>query len=166
MDILWKELSSGMPDLGQLLHVLIRLAAATLLGAIVGYQREKAGKPAGLRTHMLVSLGTAVFVLTCSVAGMSSDGLSRVIQGVATGIGFIGAGNILKLDKEHQIEGLTTASGIWMTAAIGMAVGLGALGVALLSTLFTVFILVLAVFMDDRDKKNRAKEVKIETGKG
>ena len=63
MDILWEELSSGLPDARQLVHVIIRLIAATVLGAVVGFQRERAGKPAGLRTHILVTLGTAVFVL-------------------------------------------------------------------------------------------------------
>src|ERR671917_1649014 len=144
MDIFWEELTSGLPNMRQLVHVLIKLTAATLLGAAVGFQRERAGKPAGLRTHMLVTLGTAVFVLACSGIGMSLDGLSRVIQGIVTGIGFVGAGSILKLSEERDIQGLTTAAGIWMTAAIGVAVGLGSLGVAVLSTLFTLIILALA----------------------
>lgn len=158
MDILWEELTSGLPDASQLLHVLIRLIAASLLGAVVGFQRESAGKPAGLRTHMLVSLGTAVFVLACSAVGMSLEGLSRVIQGIVTGIGFIGAGNILKLSEERDIQGLTTAAGIWMTAAIGVAVGLGSLGVALLSTVFAVVILALAVLLEDHAEKRRSAE--------
>ena len=143
MDIFWEELIYGLPDARQLVRVIIRMVAATLLGAIVGVERERAGKPAGLRTHMLVSLGTAVFVLACSGAGMHIDELSRVIQGIVTGIGFLGAGSILKLNEERAIQGLTTAAGIWMTAAIGVAVGLGSLGVALLSTLFTLIILAL-----------------------
>ncbi|MEO7912786.1 MAG: MgtC/SapB family protein, partial [Roseiflexaceae bacterium] len=120
-----------------------RLTAATVLGAIVGFERERARKPAGLRTHMLVALGTTVFVLAGTGAGMSLDGASRVIQGIITGIGFLGAGSILKLNEERDIQGLTTAAGVWMTAAIGVAVGLGSLGVAILSTLFTVIILAL-----------------------
>ena len=150
MDILWEELTSGLPDARQLVHVLIRLIAASLLGAIVGLQREKAHKPAGIRTHILVSLGTAVFVLACSGVGMSHEGISRVIQGIATGIGFVGAGSILKLSEERNIQGLTTAAGIWMVAAIGVAVGLGSLGVALLSTLFTVIVLALAGPFEDK----------------
>ena len=156
MDILWEELTAGLPDARQLAHVLLRLLAATLLGALVGMQRERVGKPAGLRTHMLVTLGTAVFVLACSGFGMSSDGLSRVIQGIVTGIGFLGAGSILKLDEERDIQGLTTAAGIWMTAAIGVAVGLGSLGVALLSTVFTLIILSLAGLLERRDDARRA----------
>src|SRR5262245_13183201 len=124
MEIFWEELASGLPDSRQLVRVIIRMIAASLLGAIVGIQREKAGKPAGLRTHMLVCLGTAVFVLACSGVGMSLDGVSRVIQGIVTGIGFVGAGSILKLNEERDIQGLTTAAGVWMTAAIGVAVGL------------------------------------------
>jgi putative Mg2+ transporter-C (MgtC) family protein len=144
MDILWEELASGIPNTRQLLQVIIRLIAATLLGAAVGIQREQAGKPAGLRTHTLVTLGTTVFVLACSGAEISAEGLSRVIQGIITGIGFIGAGSILKLSEQRDIRGLTTAAGIWMTAAIGVAVGLGRLGVALLSTGLTL--IVLSVF--------------------
>jgi putative Mg2+ transporter-C (MgtC) family protein len=152
MDVLWQELTAGIPDARQLAHVLVRLLAATLLGALVGFQRERAGKPAGLRTHMLVTLGTAVFVLGCSAFGMTSDGLSRVIQGIVTGIGFIGAGSILKLSEERDIQGLTTAAGVWMTAAVGVAVGLGSLGVAILSTLFTLAILSLAGRYESKDE--------------
>lgn len=141
MDVLWAELTRGLPDARQFAHVIIRLVAATLLGAAVGAERERAGKPAGLRTHTLVSLGTAVFVLACSGVGMTSDGLSRVIQGIVTGIGFIGAGSIMKLSEVREIKGLTTAAGVWMTAAIGVAVGLGSLGVALLGTTLTLIIL-------------------------
>ena len=143
MELLWQELTYGMPDGRRLAIVLIRVTAAMLLGAIVGLQREKVGKPAGLRTHMLVSLGTSVVVIACAGIGMNMDGLSRVIQGIVTGIGFVGAGSILKLSKERQIEGLTTAAGLWMTAAIGVAVGLGSLGVALIGTVFTLIILAL-----------------------
>lgn len=156
MDIVWEELLSGLPDVRRLTHVLIRLLAATVLGAVIGFQRERAGKPAGLRTHMLVTLGTAVFVLACSGVGMSSDGLSRVIQGIVTGIGFIGAGSILKLDRERDIQGLTTAAGVWMTAAVGVAVGLGSLGVALLSTVFTLVILSFTKRFEPRAGSARA----------
>jgi putative Mg2+ transporter-C (MgtC) family protein len=159
MDIIWEELTSGLPDARQLIHVLIRLIAATLLGAVVGIQRERAGKPAGLRTHMLVTLGTAVFVLACSGVGMSSDGLSRVIQGIVTGIGFIGAGSILKLNEERDVQGLTTAAGVWMTAAVGVAVGLGSLGVALLSTFFTLVILSFAGQLEHQVDERRAAKV-------
>ena len=160
MDVFWDELTSGLPNARQLAHVIIRLIAATLLGAVVGIQRESVGKPAGLRTHILVCLGTAVFVVACSGVGMSSDGLSRVIQGIVTGIGFIGAGSILKLEKEHDIQGLTTAAGIWMTAAIGVAVGLGTLGVALLSTVMTLIILSVVGSLERRAEKSLTAKTK------
>jgi putative Mg2+ transporter-C (MgtC) family protein len=149
MEIIWEELTAGIPDKKQLIHVIIRLLAATLLGGAVGYQRERWGKPAGLRTHILVTLGTALFVMSCAGYGMSSDGLSRVIQGIVTGIGFIGAGSILKLNEERDIQGLTTSAGIWMTAAIGVTIGLGALGLALLGTVLTLVILTLAGRMEN-----------------
>lgn len=137
MDLLWEELSAGFPGARQLADITIRLVAAVLLGAIVGWERERMGKSAGLRTHMLVSLGTALFVIACANSGMTSDGISRVVQGLTTGIGFIGGGAILKLASEREIHGLTTAAGIWMTAAIGVTVGLGQLGLALLATIIT-----------------------------
>jgi putative Mg2+ transporter-C (MgtC) family protein len=146
MDVLWQELSSGLHDSKQLAHVIIRLVAAALLGAIVGIQRQESGKPAGLRTHMLVSLATATFIISCSGVGISADGLSRVIQGIVTGIGFIGAGSILKLSAEHQIRGLTTAASVWMTAAIGVTIGLGNLGIALMITVLALIILALEKF--------------------
>ena len=157
MDPLWHELTNGFPDRERLIIVLLRVFAAVLFGAVVGIERERAGKPAGLRTHMIVSLGTAVVVIGCQDAGMSLDGLSRVIQGIVTGIGFIGAGTILKLNEQREIQGLTTAAGLWMTAAIGVAAGLGILGVAVIGTLVTVLVLVLEHFIDARrntQKKN------------
>ena len=102
MDILWEELSFGIPDSSQLQRIIIRLIAATVLGALIGYQREKAGKPAGLRTHILVTLGTTV-LLWRVLLGMSSDGLSRVIQEYY-GIGLC-AGRF-ELDREANIIGL------------------------------------------------------------
>lgn len=155
MEILWHELTAGMADRGHLAIVLIRTITAVILGGIVGVQREKVGKPAGLRTHMLVSLGTAVVVLSCQGVGMEMDGLSRVIQGIVTGIGFVGAGTILKLTDQREIEGLTTATGLWMTAAIGVAVGLGALGIAVISTLLTVIVLSLQGLEEALNKRGK-----------
>ena len=157
-DALWQELSSGLHDSKQLTRVLIRLLAATLLGGIVGIQREHTGKPAGLRTHILVSLATAAFVISCSNVGMSLDGLSRVIQGIVTGIGFIGAGSILKLGEQHEIKGLTTAASVWMTAAIGVTVGLGSLGIGLMITALALMILALQSLerrIEDRERSNK-----------
>src|SRR5688572_7598661 len=143
MDILWSELTGGIPDSTQLTTILLRLSAATLLGAAIGFERQRAGKAAGLRTHILVTAGTTVFILACLAAGMkeNSDGISRVIQGIITGIGFVGAGSILKRETEKNISGVTTSAGIWMTAAIGVTVGLGALGLAIMATILTLVIL-------------------------
>jgi putative Mg2+ transporter-C (MgtC) family protein len=149
METLWQELSHGLQDRQHLLRVAIRLVAAMLLGGIIGIQRERSGKAAGFRTHMMVCLGTAVFVITCSGVGMQFDAVSRVIQGLVTGIGFIGAGTILKLDKEEEIKGLTTAAGVWMTAAIGITAGLGAVGISLISTVLALLILAVAQPVED-----------------
>jgi len=150
MDAILEELTAGLPDARQFARIIIRLLVAMLLGGIVGFQREWTGKPAGLRTHMLVALGAALFVLAPVEAGMASADLSRVIQGLATGIGFIGGGAILKLSEERDIRGLTSAAGIWMTAAMGVAVGLGRTGMALLSALLTWFILTVVGKIEHR----------------
>lgn len=153
MNLLMEELSGGLPELREVIRVMIRLVAASLLGAVIGIQREHAGKPAGLRTHMLVSLGAALFVIAPVELGFDSDDLSRIIQGLATGIGFIGGGAILKLSADREIQGLTTAAGIWLTAALGVAVGLGALGVALISTALAWIILVVLLRIEARIAK-------------
>jgi putative Mg2+ transporter-C (MgtC) family protein len=160
MEVLWSELTTGLGDTRQFAQVVIRLLAAVLLGAIVGFERERAGKPAGLRTHTLVCLGTAIFVLVCGGVGMTSDGLSRVIQGIVTGIGFIGAGSILKLSEERDIRGLTTAAAVWMTAAIGVSVGLGSIGVAGLGTLLAVIILWVLGVIEAKAETGRVEQVK------
>ena len=154
MELLWQELTHGLPDGRQFATFLIRVIAAVVLGGIVGIEREKARKPAGLRTHILVSLGTAIVVLACAGSGMDMAGLSRVIQGIVTGIGFIGAGSILKLDEERDIKGLTTAAGLWLTAAIGVACGLGSLGVAMIGAVLALIVLALErVFQTQKENK-------------
>ena len=162
MEVLWQELTAGLNNFGQLERVLLRLISATLLGSIVGFEREKAGKPAGLRTHILVCLGTAIVVLACSGSQMNLDGLSRVIQGIVTGIGFIGAGSILKLEGERDIRGLTTAAGLWMTAAIGIAVGLGELGLAVITTALTLIILAVVHVLEIRAEARAGEKPKKE----
>jgi putative Mg2+ transporter-C (MgtC) family protein len=162
IEIFWNELNAGFPDSKQLVRIIIRLIGAMLMGAIVGFEREKAGKPAGLRTHILVSLGSALLVIAAAGNGMSSDGVSRVIQGLASGIGFLGAGAILKLSETHEIKGLTTAAGIWMTAAIGVTVGLGELGLALLATFMTWIVLASLGMYEDRLEQKRATKQSME----
>jgi len=144
METLYHELTLGLHDRQQVARIIIRLLAALVLGGLVGIQRQRTHKPAGLRTHMLVCLATAVFVISCGAVGMTFDAQSRVIQGIVTGLGFIGAGSILKLSHEHEIKGLTTAAGVWMTAAIGVTIGLGALGIAIIATILTLIILAVA----------------------
>jgi putative Mg2+ transporter-C (MgtC) family protein len=104
---------------------------------------------------MLVCLGTAVFITACGAVGMGVDSQSRVIQGIVTGLGFIGAGSILKLSHEHEIKGLTTAAGVWMTAGIGVSVGLGAIGIAILATLLALIILAVATKFENVLQENR-----------
>jgi putative Mg2+ transporter-C (MgtC) family protein len=141
MDILMNELANGLPDTTQGIRLVTRLTIATLLGAVVGYERERTGKDAGLRTHMLVALSCALLVLAPLESGMSPSDVSRIIQGVAAGIGFIGAGTILKRSHEAEVVGLTTAAGIWLTAAIGLAAGLGRIGLAMIAAAFAWTIL-------------------------
>lgn len=159
MDLFWDELTLGVGDPRQIMRVVIRLLGATILGAVVGFEREKAGKPAGLRTNTLVCVGTAVFVIVCAEVGMSHDALSRVIQGVVTGIGFIGAGSILKLEGERDIRGLTTAAGVWMAAAIGICVGLGSIGIGALATVLAIIILAVVGAIEGRAEKGRTEVV-------
>jgi len=138
---------SDLPDLETATQVVVRLLLAALLGGLLGWQREQHGKDAGVRTHMLVALGAALFVLVPLQAGADSAGQSRVIQGVIAGVGFLCAGTILKVSNavegEDQVRGLTTAAGIWLTAAIGVAVGLGREMTGLLSALLALAILAL-----------------------
>jgi putative Mg2+ transporter-C (MgtC) family protein len=128
-------------DWRRLLQTLVRLLVAAVLGGIVGYEREKTGKAAGLRTHMLVAASTALAVLVPQLEGMQLADLSRVVQGILTGIGFLGGGAILKLEGEKQIHGLTTAAGIWLTAVVGVTVGFGRLGTACAATVLCLVIL-------------------------
>ena len=131
---------SDLPDAGQVTRIVLRLVIAAVLGGILGYEREHHGKAAGIRTHMLVAIGAALFVLVPQQGGMGIADMSRVIQGVIAGIGFLGAGAIIKQQREANVQGLTTA-GVWMTAAIGIACGLGRETTAVLSTLLALVIL-------------------------
>jgi putative Mg2+ transporter-C (MgtC) family protein len=141
MDLILQELSATMPSLHELVRVIVRLVAALVVGAVIGYDRERVGKAAGLRTHMLVSMGTALFVITVLEIGMGDDAVSRVIQGLVTGIGFVGAGVIMKVQEEREIRGLTTAAGVWMTAAASVAIGLGQIGVGIIAALLAWVVL-------------------------
>jgi putative Mg2+ transporter-C (MgtC) family protein len=150
MEIIQHELLSGLPSAEQAIRVALRLVTATVLAAIVGYERERTGKSAGLRTHMLVALSSAIFVLAPLESGMQIADVSRVVQGVAAGIGFIGAGAILKVTSEREIQGLTTAAGLWMTAAAGLAAGMGRLGLAAISVALAWVILAILARLELR----------------
>lgn len=140
-------------------QILVRLALAGLLGGLLGIERESKGKAAGVRTHMLVAMGSALFVLVSELIAIGPADMSRVLQGVVAGVGFLGAGTILKGNAEAQVKGLTTAAGIWMTAGIGVAAGLGEESAAILSTAFTLIVMtllpVLSSALERRDSPNR-----------
>lgn len=134
-----------MTDIGSL-DILTRLVVAALLGAVIGLEREYRHKPAGVRTDILVAIGTAVMtIVSVEVARFSSGSgsvdVSRIVSQVLPGIGFIGAGTILQA-KGH-VEGLTTAASIWLVAGIGMAVGLGLYPLAVMATVLGVVSLII-----------------------
>ena len=107
--------------------LILRLFIAGIFGALIGLERQKDGKPAGLRTHMLVSMGSALFTIisfaVAEVLGNPTIDPTRIAAGVITGVGFLGAGAILQ--SKGEVHGLTTAASIWIVSAIGMAVGFG-----------------------------------------
>jgi putative Mg2+ transporter-C (MgtC) family protein len=158
MDIVLDEIVRSLPDAREAIRVALRLAVALLAGTVIGLQRERSGKAAGLRTHILVCLGTTMFVIAGAESGMQQDAMSRVIQGLATGIGFLGAGAIIKQESTREIRGLTTAAGIWITSPIGVAIGLGHLGTAVIGVLVAWAVLALFVKLEKRPEgsANRA----------
>lgn len=138
----WFTTTIGFAD------VLVRLVAATLIGAALGLNREIRGKPAGLRTHAMVALGTALVTLTgIELAGhdgdFDSDSVSRVIQGITAGIGFLGGGTILKSDSGEHISGLTTAASLWVVACLGIACGVGLWQMAVVALVLALLVLIL-----------------------
>jgi putative Mg2+ transporter-C (MgtC) family protein len=143
---------SDVTDVEQITRILTRLLLAAVLGGVLGYEREQKGKAAGIRTHMLVAIGAALFVLVPQQSGMLIADQSRVIQGIVTGIGFLGAGAIIKHRSEDDVKGLTTAAGVWLTAAIGVACGLGRESTAILSTLLALIVLAIVPRLVDRKK--------------
>ena len=125
-----------------LLDVLLRLLAAFVCGAVIGLNREFHRKPAGFRTFALVSLGSAIVVIVMEGNG-GPDAVSRVIQGILTGIGFLGAGVIFRRESPSKVSGLTTAAAVWLTAGLGVAAGLGQYPVALAGTVISLLLLLL-----------------------
>jgi putative Mg2+ transporter-C (MgtC) family protein len=140
-----------LQETGHLSRVVVRLGVALVLAAVIGWERESEGKRAGLRTHMMVGLGAALFIIVPLEAGNRADlasgvqteHITRVIQGIVAGIGFLGAGTILQLREQREVRGLTTAASIWLTAAVGMSSGAGWLWPALTGTFFALVILLV-----------------------
>jgi putative Mg2+ transporter-C (MgtC) family protein len=154
-DGLWRRITatiaqefSDVDDVEATTRIVLRLLLAALLGALLGFEREAKGKEAGVRTHMLVCMGAALFVLVSQQSGIQSADISRVLQGVIAGVGFLGAGAILKAEGEERVKGLTTAAGIWLTAAIGIAAGMGRETTAVLSTVLALLILCAVPLVD------------------
>ncbi|OSQ40350.1 MgtC/SapB family protein [Thalassospira mesophila] len=134
----------------ELIDVILRLLAATVIGMMIGLNRDINDKPTGMRTLALVSLGAAVVsVVAVHFEGLidNPDALSRVVQGilqgVLTGIGFIGAGVIMRQPKDKTVTGLTTAATVWITAALGIACALAAWQIVLVASVLTFFVLVV-----------------------
>jgi putative Mg2+ transporter-C (MgtC) family protein len=145
-DTVGRTIAADFSDLAgaeALTQAVLRLLLAALLGGCLGFQREREGKEAGTRTHMLVAASSVLFLLVPVQLGLDQEATSRVLQGLLAGVGFLCAGTILKLPEQEQVHGLTTAAGIWMTAAIGVAVGLGRGWTAVLATLLVLAILAL-----------------------
>lgn len=138
---------SDIPDVSTITRITVRLVLAAVLGGILGYERELKARNAGVRTHMLVAVGAALFVLAPLQSDMPMPDMSRVLQGIIQGIGFLGAGAIIIRAAEHKVEGLTTAANIWATAAIGVLAGLGLDGTAVLSTAIVLIILAVIPYI-------------------
>lgn len=131
-------------DWQDLIQSAVRLTAAGLAGGILGFNREITGAWAGLRTHMVVSVGAALFLLLATdLAREDSSALPRALEGVATGVGFLGAGTILKQSNRSSIKGLTTASSIWMAAGLGSVAGCGEYELLAAGTLMAIIVLVI-----------------------
>lgn len=137
-------------------ETLSRLGAAVLFGGVIGLERDLRRMPTGLRTLALVCLGSCVAVLAAIKAG-DSDGFSRVAQGIITGIGFLGGGVILQKGDLRDVKGLTTATAIWFTAAVGLLCGLGDLKTAAMATVLAVLVLVADMIIDPLLGKKNGK---------
>lgn len=130
--------------------IAIRLGAAILAGTVIGVDRELRRKPAGLRTHALVSLGAAiVLIATVAASHGAPDAMSRAIQGIITGIGFLGAGVIMQHEAERRVEGLTTAASVWVAAGLGIACGAGFVELAVVAVAATLVVLVAGTWIEE-----------------
>lgn len=139
------------------LGIFVRLSIALLAGGIIGLEREIRDKPAGLRTHMLVSFGSALFTLVPILIGdaqRSSDALARVIQGISAGIGFVGGGVILRESQASsegfKVRGLTSAAAVWVSAALGLAAGCGLWQLSVIAAGVTLVVLKVVKTIESR----------------
>ena len=123
-------------------RLTVRLLIAALLGGMLGFDRELKHKKAGLRTYMMVTLGSALFVIIAQQAADIGADFTRIVQGVIVGIGFLGAGAIVKQPAGSDVQGLTTAAGIWFAAAVGLAAGLGQLTAATVGTILALIVFI------------------------
>jgi putative Mg2+ transporter-C (MgtC) family protein len=124
-------------------NCLLALGTATFFGSLIGLNRQMHRKPAGMRTHALVALGAAMAaVMILNITHGDANAASRVLQGVVTGIGFLGAGVIMHHDADSRVEGLTTAASVWIAAMIGLACGLGLIFDAAVAIAITMFVLI------------------------
>ena len=156
-------LSAFQFDVTTFVDDTIRLALAIILGSIVGAERQLAGQSAGLRTHVMVALGSAVFTLAgIATAGGDLHQVTRVVQGVAAGVGFLGAGAILRMNGDAKVRGLTTAGSIWVAAAMGTSAGLGEYALAASATIASFAVLVLlrplSRRLDDYAKRHEPRD--------
>lgn len=132
-------------------HIVLRMAAAVLCGGLIGLNRDMHGKPTGIRAHALVSLGAALLVIAGigrALGGAHPDALSRIIQGVVAGIGFLGAGVILRGKSGLQVYHLVTAASLWATTGVGILCGLGEYLIAATATVLVLAILVFGLPLD------------------
>jgi putative Mg2+ transporter-C (MgtC) family protein len=142
------------------LNVVVRLLFAVLAGGAIGWNRHRAGKPAGAGTHALVALGAALFAITPAQSPLftGTDALSRVIQGVATGIGFVGAGEIFRdRGAGNRVKGLTSAAALWATAAVGIIAACASWATVLVAAVTVLLVLIVAPRLE-RDAEPRPPE--------
>ena len=130
--------------------ITVRLAMALLLGGVIGIERGRKGRPAGFRTHMLVCLGAALAMMTNQYVVQTFNASDPVRLGaqVISGIGFLGAGTIIVTGR-HQIRGLTTAAGLWASACMGLAIGIGFYEAAIIATCFILFVTAILHRLDE-----------------
>ncbi|MEG4802559.1 MgtC/SapB family protein [Microcoleus sp. ARI1-B5] len=138
----------------------LKLCFAMFVGGIIGWERQLRHKPAGLRTHMLVSMGSALFVLIPLAIGKNEnarDAIERVIQGIAAGVGFLGGGEILRQNQQEagktEVRGLTSAAAIWVSAALGTAAGCGLWQLALIGAFMSLFVLRVIKELERRSRR-------------